>query len=103
MPIEALAGMLIPFAGTSLGAACVFVMRDQLSDNVNRALSGFAAGVMVAASIWSLIQPAMDEAATMGMGRLAFFARLCGSMARHPVFAGIGQAYPPLARQRESG
>ena len=48
-------GILIPFFGTSLGAACVFLMKETLSDKVQRALTGFAAGVMVAASVWSLL------------------------------------------------
>ena len=52
---EAFYGILIPFLGTSLGAACVFFMKKTLSDTVQRALTGFAAGVMVAASVWSLL------------------------------------------------
>lgn len=59
-------GILIPFIGTSLGAACVFFMRKNLSVAVQRALTGFAGGVMVAASIWSLLIPALDQAADMG-------------------------------------
>ena len=59
-------GLLIPFLGTSLGAACVFFMRRSLSDMVQRSLTGFAAGVMVAASVWSLLIPAIDQAAAMG-------------------------------------
>ena len=59
-------GILIPFLGTSLGAACVFFMRRQLSGAVQRTLTGFAAGVMVAASVWSLLIPAMEQAAWMG-------------------------------------
>ena len=55
MNIRVLAGILIPFVGTALGSACVFFMKEQLSDKVQKALSGFASGVMVAASIWSLI------------------------------------------------
>ena len=54
-------GILIPFLGTSLGAACVFFMRRQLRDAVQRTLTGFAAGVMVAASVWSLPIPAMEQ------------------------------------------
>lgn len=61
-----LLGLMIPFAGTALGAACVFVLRRSLRDGVQRALTGFAAGVMVAASVWSLLIPAMDQAATLG-------------------------------------
>ena len=48
-------GILLPFLGTSLGAAMVFVLRDRISDGVQHALTGFAAGVMVAASFWSLL------------------------------------------------
>ena len=59
-------GLLIPFLGTSLGAACVFFLRRSLSGVVQRALTGFAAGVMVAASVWSLLIPAIDQAAAMG-------------------------------------
>jgi ZIP family zinc transporter len=59
-------GLLIPFLGTVLGSACVFFMKKGLKDNVQRALTGFAAGVMVAASIWSLIIPAMEQSEAMG-------------------------------------
>lgn len=59
-------GLLIPFAGTTLGAACVFLLKKELHREVQRALTGFAAGVMVAASIWSLLIPAMEDAAAMG-------------------------------------
>ena len=66
MPIEAAKEILLPFAGTSLGAACVFFMRGTLHTKVQRILTGFAAGVMVAASIWSLLVPAMEQAEDMG-------------------------------------
>ena len=52
--------LLIPLAGTSLGAGCVFFMKKNLKSSVERGLSGFAAGVMVAASVWSLLIPAME-------------------------------------------
>lgn len=64
--MEALYGVLIPFAGTALGAACVFGMRQGLSDGVQRGLTGFAAGVMTAASVWSLLIPAIDRSADLG-------------------------------------
>ena len=64
--MEAFSGILIPFLGTSLGAACVFFMRKTLSDGVQRALTGFAAGVMVAASVWSLLIPAIEQSSDMG-------------------------------------
>ena len=52
-------GILIPFLGTALGAACVFFMRKELGDSLRRAMTGFAAGVMTAASIWSLLIPSL--------------------------------------------
>ena len=64
--MEIFNGILIPFLGTTLGAACVFFMKHSLSDSVQRALTGFAAGVMVAASVWSLLIPAMEQSADMG-------------------------------------
>ena len=69
-------GVLIPFLGTSLGAGCVFFMKKSLSDTVQRALTGFAAGVMVAASVWSLLIPAIERSA--GMGKLAFLPAVLG-------------------------
>lgn len=76
MEIDLLTGIFIPFVGTSLGAACVFIMKNQLNSIVQKALTGFAAGVMVAASIWSLLIPAMNQAE--GMGRLAFLPAVIG-------------------------
>ena len=73
---EAFYGILIPFLGTSLGAACVFFLKQSLGDTIQRALTGFAAGVMVAASIWSLLIPAMDQSASLG--KLAFFPAAVG-------------------------
>ena len=66
MTFELWQGLLIPFVGTTFGAACVFLMRNNLGELVQRALTGFAAGVMVAASIWSLLLPAMEQVAEMG-------------------------------------
>ena len=66
MPFALWQGLLIPFAGTALGAACVFFARKNLGGPAQRALTGFAAGVMVAASIWSLLLPAIEQAADMG-------------------------------------
>ena len=69
-------GILIPFLGTSLGAACVFFMRRALGDLVQRSLAGFAAGVMVAASVWSLLIPAIEQSEKLG--RFAFFPAFAG-------------------------
>jgi ZIP family zinc transporter len=67
---------MIPFAGTAAGAACVFFMKKNLSRNVQRALTGFAGGVMVAASVWSLIIPAMEQSDSMG--KLSFLPAVIG-------------------------
>ena len=69
-------GILIPFLGTTLGAACVFFMKKSLSDLVRRSLAGFAAGVMVAASIWSLLIPAIEQ--SEDMGKLSFLPAFIG-------------------------
>lgn len=69
-------GLMIPFIGTALGSACVFFMKKELSEMVRRALTGFASGVMVAASIWSLIIPAMEQ--SEGMGKLSFVPACVG-------------------------
>ena len=69
-------GLLIPFIGTSAGAACVFFLKKDLKTGVQRALTGFAAGVMVAASIWSLVVPAIDQSSAMG--QLAFLPAFIG-------------------------
>ena len=74
--MEIFYGIAIPFLGTALGAACVFFMKKALSDRVQRALTGFAAGVMVAASVWSLLIPAMEQSA--GMGKWAFVPATVG-------------------------
>ena len=66
MNTYALLGIMIPFLGTVLGSACVFFMKNTMSERLSRALSGFAAGVMVAASIWSLLIPALEQAQNMG-------------------------------------
>ena len=68
--------ILIPFLGTSLGAACVFFMKHDMSERLSRILTGFAAGVMVAASIWSLLIPAMDQSEEMG--KFAFVPAVAG-------------------------
>ena len=66
MTRHVLAELLLPFLGTSLGAGCVFFLKKGMNPLVQRALTGFAAGVMVAASVWSLLVPAMEQAANMG-------------------------------------
>ena len=74
--MEVFYGILIPFLGTSLGAACVFFMKKSLRDTVQRSLTGFAAGVMVAASVWSLLIPAIEQSANRGV--LSFLPAFVG-------------------------
>ena len=76
MNSQVIIGILIPFLGTSLGAAMVFFLKNQISDQLQKILTGFAAGVMVAASFWSLLQPAMES--SEHMGRLAFIPAAVG-------------------------
>lgn len=78
MIIEILQGILLPFWGTSLGAACVFFMRGTLNRYLQKLLTGFAAGVMVAASVWSLLIPAIEKSEGMGSWRFV------------PAVAGFG-------------
>ena len=70
--METFLGILIPFLGTTLGAACVFFMKKSLGDLVQRSLAGFAAGVMVAASIWSLLIPEMSQGKHSNVGTVFF-------------------------------
>lgn len=59
--MELIIGLSLPFLGTALGASMVFLVRDRLSDIANKAMLGFASGVMVAAAFWSLLQPALEQ------------------------------------------
>ena len=92
--MEAFWGILIPFLGTSLGAACVFFMKKTLSDTVQRALTGFAAGVMAAASVWSLLIPAMEQSA--GMGKLSFVPAVVGFWIGILFLLGLDHIVPHL-------
>lgn len=76
MDMYTLYGLAIPFIGTSAGAACVFFMKKDMGISVQRALTGFAAGVMVAASVWSLLIPALDQSESMG--KLSFIPAVAG-------------------------
>lgn len=76
-------GILIPFIGTTAGSACVFFLRREPHFLVQRSLTGFAAGVMTAASVWSLLIPAMEQSAAMG--RLSFIPAAGGIRSRNTV------------------
>lgn len=68
--------MLLPFLGTTLGAGCVFFLKGKMNQNVQRALAGFASGIMVAASVWSLLIPALEQ--SEDMGKLSFIPAVTG-------------------------
>ena len=74
--MEIFLGLMIPFIGTAAGAGCVFFLRNQLKPLVQKILLGFASGVMVAASVWSLLIPAMDQSESMG--KFAFIPAAVG-------------------------
>ena len=90
-------GLLIPFAGTSAGAACVFFLKNDLRQNVQRALTGFAAGVMVAASVWSLIIPAIEQSEPLG--RFAFLPAFAGFWIGILFLLFLDHVIPHLHRQ----
>ena len=74
--IQILTIILIPFLGTTLGAACVFLLKDSIGEKLQKGFTGFASGVMVAASFFSLLLPALDQ--TEDMGRLGFIPPCIG-------------------------
>ena len=76
MSIEIVRGIAIPFLGTTLGATCVLFMKKELPSVIQKALTGFAAGVMMAASIWSLLIPALEESSSYG--KLSFLPAAVG-------------------------
>ena len=76
MTAKTVLGILIPFIGTSLGSAMVFVLKKNISESLQKILTGFAAGVMVAASFWSLLQPALES--SEGLGKLSFLPAAAG-------------------------
>lgn len=93
-------GILIPFLGTSFGAACVFFMKKEMGDRLQRMLTGFAAGVMVAASIWSLLIPAMEQ--VVDMGKLAFVPAVAGFWCGILFLLLLDHIIPHLHRNSQS-
>ena len=87
-------GLLLPFLGTTLGAACVFFMKGQMKPLVQKMLLGFASGVMVAASVWSLLIPAMDMSEEMG--KYAFIPAAAGFLLGILFLLGMDRAVPHL-------
>ena len=76
MTLLTVQGLLVPLFGTALGAACVLFMKKCFSSNLQKSLMGFAAGVMVAASVWSLLIPSIEQ--SQHLGKLAFFPAVAG-------------------------
>ena len=96
MPVELWQGLLIPFAGTALGSACVIFLKNNLSDTLQRVLTGFAAGVMVAASVWSLLLPAMEQ--SQSMGKWSFVPAVAGFWLGILFLLGLDRLIPHLHR-----
>lgn len=92
--MQTFVGLLIPFLGTTLGAACVFFLRDAFPVKLQKGLLGFASGVMVAASIWSLLIPAMEQ--SEDMGKLAFIPAAVGFLAGIAFLLLIDHLIPHL-------
>ena len=86
--------IMLPFLGTVLGAGGVFFLKGQMNRTLQRSLSGFAAGVMVAASVWSLIIPAMEQSAHMG--KLAFLPAFVGVWGGFLFLLLLDQVIPHL-------
>lgn len=92
-------GIALPFVGTALGAACVFFVGRQLSASVKRALNGFAAGVMVAASVWSLLLPSIEQSSWMGVW--SFVPAVVGFLSGVLFLMCLERFLPLLQRQVE--
>ncbi len=99
MNADVILGLTVPFIGTTLGAAVVFFMKKKLGDKVTNALGGFAAGVMVAASVWSLILPALEQSASFGA--LSFLPALIGFWAGILLLMLIDRLIPRLYKRAE--
>ena len=92
MSLHMFYGSMIPFLGTALGAACVFLLKNQISERLQKALLGFAAGVMVAASVWSLLIPAMNQ--SEHLGKLAFVPAAVGLLLGMAFLLILDQVIP---------
>ena len=87
-------GILIPFLGTTLGAACVLLFREQMKPSLQKPLLGFSAGVMVAASVWSLLIPAIEQ--SENMGKLSFLPATMGLMLGVGLLPAVDAVLPRL-------
>jgi ZIP family zinc transporter len=100
MNTEILAVVLLPFLGTTLGAAFVFFLKGQMNRTLQRSLTGFASGVMVAASVWSLIIPAIDQSAHLG--KLSFLPAFIGVWAGFLFLLALDRFVPHLHLNSDS-
>ena len=100
MSIETIEGILNPLLGTTLRTAMVFLLKNQISVTVQKALTGFAAGVMVAASFWSLLQPALDTSAHMGS--LAFLPAAIGFLIGIGFLLGLDVLTPHMHMDKQN-
>ncbi|MBQ8816069.1 MAG: ZIP family metal transporter [Lachnospiraceae bacterium] len=98
MTIEMLQGIMLPFLGTGLGAAGVFFLKGSMNRRLERALTGFAAGVMAAAGVWSLLIPAMEQ--SEGMGIWSFVPAIAGFWIGIVFLLALDRAIPYLRRDR---
>ncbi len=89
-----LLGILIPFAGTSLGAGCVYFLKNGIQKKTEKGLLGFASGVMVAASVWSLLIPSMNLSSDLG--KLSFFPAVAGFLCGILFLLFLDQHVPHL-------
>ena len=94
MNMKIISVVLLPFLGTSLGAAGVFFLRGKMRRNLQRSLTGFASGVMVAASVWSLIIPAMEQ--SEHLGKLSFLPAFIGVWAGFAFLLLLDHIIPHL-------
>ena len=99
MNINVIYGILIPFFGTSLGAACVFFMKKDMNDRIQRTLIGFASGVMVAASVWSLLIPSIEQSSEME--KFSFVPAAAGFWAGVLFLLLLDHAVPHLHQNSE--
>ena len=94
MQLQTFSAVLLPFLGTALGSAGVFFLKGEMNRTLQRILTGFAAGVMVAASVWSLIIPAIDQ--SEHMGKLAFLPAFVGVWLGFLFLLGLDHLIPHL-------
>lgn len=92
--MQLFAGLMIPFLGTTLGAAMVFFMKNEMHRGVEKFLLGFASGVMIAASVWSLLIPAIDMAGEQG--RIAWLSPAIGFLGGMAFLLALDSLIPHL-------